>query len=316
MLLLALMFLLVPPSQATEYHFRTVEVSFANTHDSIVTGLNDTGVSVGRYFQVGQLINGFRLQRPRGRFEPLPRLEPVAITNTDIIIGRVGTPERGFFLQDGTFTTWQVREPSPDYPFFTLASTTPVASNDRSITVGEYFSILDSQVHNFLYDPSTGEFVLFAFPGTPRAFLTGINNADQFTAVAFDPVLPPRSFLGDRTRQDLTPANLPDFPDGELIGLTDDGILAGNVGSVGFLVKDGVGQVIEVPGALSTDLQGIRNDLTVYGAYQSADFRSHGFIATPDGTRIVPRPDSAARLRPFTLADCGPGSKRLVCRAP
>jgi hypothetical protein len=98
--------------------------------------------------------------------------------------------------------------------------------------------------------------------------------------------------------------------------ITDTGVVAVNVGSVGVVVQDGMAQVITFPGAVATDLQGIRNDLTVYGAYQDAAGVTHGFIAVPDGTRLVPRMRSAGLGRAFTAADCYPGCKRLVCRAP
>jgi hypothetical protein len=108
---------------------------------------------------------------------------------------------------------------------------------------------------------------------------------------------------------------VPDLDDPviEIAGLTDDGVVAVNVGSVGVVVQDGQVQVIEFPGAVVTSLQGIRNDLTVYGAYIDGT-GVHGFLAIPDGTRIVPRIHSAGLHRPFTAADCYPGCKRLVCR--
>jgi hypothetical protein len=108
---------------------------------------------------------------------------------------------------------------------------------------------------------------------------------------------------------------VPDLDDPviEIAGLTDDGVVAVNVGSVGVVVQDGQVQVIEFPGAVVTSLQGIRNDLTVYGAYID-NTGVHGFLAVPDGTRIVPRLRSAGLSRPFTAADCYPGCKRLVCR--
>jgi hypothetical protein len=320
LLLLALVCLLTAPSAATEYHFLTVDVPFANTSNTVVTGLNDQGVSVGTYAQAGGLLNGFVLPRPRGLVTvPLPLLQPAAITNTTIIVGTTGAPRQGFVLNDGTYLPFRVEEP----PFVPLQGgilallTEPLAANDAGLTVGDFRSGRDpDQFKGFVFDPQTFTFEIVTIPGLTSIRLSAINNLDQLAAVGFDDAGQTRSALGDRATQVFTAFVVPDLDDPliEIAGLTDDGVVAVNVGSVGVVVHDGMAQVITFPGAVATDLQGIRNDLTVYGAYQDADRVTHGFIAVPDGTRIVPRMRSAGLGRAFTRADCYPGCKRLVCR--
>jgi hypothetical protein len=320
LVVLALLLVSLAPSDATEYQFLTIDVPFANTSNTVVTGLNDQGVSVGTYAQAGGLLNGFVLPRPRGRVTvPLPLLQPAAITNTNIIVGTTGFPRQGFVLTDGTYLPFRVEEP----PFDPLQGgvlallTEPLAANDAGLTVGDFRSgRAPDQFKGFVFDPRTFTFEIVTVPGLSSVRLSAINNLDQLAAVGFDAAGQTRSALGDRVTQAFTPFTVPglDDPIIEIVGLTDTGGVAVNVGSVGVVVEGGMAQVIAVPGAVATDLEGIRNDLTVYGAYQDEAGVWHGFIAVPDGTRLSPRLRSAGLSRPFTQTDCYPGCKRLICR--
>ena len=319
--LLALVVCLLLPalSSATEYQFRTVDVPFATTRNTSVTGLNDQGVSVGTYVQAGGTTNGFRLQRPRSRFEVLPQLAPQVITNTEVIAGHNGSvsPRQGFVLIDGTFLEVRPGEPSGDrFGPFPAVLTEALDANDAGLVVGDFLSSVTQEFKGFVFDPRTFQSLVITIPGITGVRLSAINNLDELAAVGFDAANRTVSLLGDRVSQVFAPFTVPDLDDPvvEIAGLTDTGAVAVNVGSVGVVVQDGVAQVIEVPGAVVTDLQGIRPDLTVYGAYIDETGAVHGFIATPEGTRLTPRMHSAGLHRPFTATDCYPGCKRLVCR--
>jgi len=80
------------------------------------------------------------------------------------------------------------------------------------------------------------------------------------------------------------------------------------------VLKAGVVQLIEVPGATQTELFGIRNDGTVYGSYLAADGVRHGFVATPNGAPLVHRLGKGHRAKQLVALDCPNGSKRWVCR--
>ena len=78
------------------------------------------------------------------------------------------------------------------------------------------------------------------------------------------------------------------------MGLNDTGQIVGyipNLHPLGVVFDHGVSQIITVPGAVGTFIQGINNRGDIVGYYQTADSRLHGFIGAP-----TPEPGSWALL--------------------
>jgi probable HAF family extracellular repeat protein len=80
-------------------------------------------------------------------------------------------------------------------------------------------------------------------------------------------------------------------------GINDDGQIVGGfqVEAGGLLVdhgflRDAAGSftVIDVPGALSTEVFGINDSGQIVGSFSDASFNRHGFLATPVTTIAVP----------------------------
>jgi len=180
------------------------------------------------------------------------------------------------------------------------------------VVVGDYRSGVDRNYHGFRYDPVTQRYDTIDWPGATTTSLTGINNRGHMVGFYLDAQSRFHGIVVDGTQR--TEVQVPGIAQPELCGLTDDGTMAGNGDKAGFVLKNGVVQMIEVPGATLTELVGIRNDGTVYGRYIGADGVHHGFVATPDGTPLVQHLGHEDRRRDLVAADCGAGSKRWVCR--
>jgi probable HAF family extracellular repeat protein len=302
--------LLVPEVAGAAYTFHTIDVPFAGTSDTVVTGLTAQGASVGAYLDAGGRDQGFRRTR-RGRVLPLLNVTPQAINAQGVIVGWFVSPTglQGFVLRDGTFTALSV--PPVVGPARTLL-TEALAINDAGLVVGDYRSGADRQFHGFLYDSVARTFTTVDVPGATLTALTGVNNRGQLVGGFVDAGGQRHAFRQDGTA--VTVVTVPELPEVDLVGLTDAGVLAGNAGSVGFVLQDGVVEVVAVPEGQLTELSGVREDGAVYGRFIDAAGTHHGFLALPTGQALVGQPEARPHVRAFTVAECLPGSKRLVCR--
>src|SRR5262249_57415 len=135
--------------------------------------------------------------------------------------------------------------------------------NDAGVIVGDYRSGVDRNYHGFRYDPVTQRYDTIDWPGATTTSLTGINNPGQMVGFFLDVQNRFHGSVVDGTQR--TEVHVPGIAQPELCGITDDGTLAGNGDKAGFVLHNGVVQVIEVSGATLTELLGIRHDGTVYG---------------------------------------------------
>jgi hypothetical protein len=300
---------------ATDYTFRTVDVPFAGATDSGIIGLTANNTQLGIYRDAGGRDNGF-LRRRGERFIPLPLLTPQDINQSGAITGwfRIGQQTQGFLLSDGTFTPLVVPAANP----FTDPPTTlteAVGLNDAGLVVGD-FRDAGGVFHGFIYNPATQTFTTIDAPGAVTTALAGINTQGQAVGFFLDAAFQAHGILFDQGQVQEIP--VPDLDNIELVGITDDGTIAGNAAGQGFVFKDGAAQLIAFPDAQRTELFGIRQDGTVYGGYTDADGHGHGFIARPDGTPPKGHhgQDRHARWHANSLTGMGclPGSKLWDCR--
>jgi hypothetical protein len=335
LVLMAAVCLIPRAGHATNFTFIPVDVAYPNASNTTVTGLTRAGTAVGLYLDGGGSDQGFVLPFARRQSEQLDRIRvllnvnPQAINRDDIVVGSYRAPDhiQGFLYQNGTFMPFNAR---PERDGFTQAlSTDIIGINDAGTVVGFYRSAIDRAFHGFLYKPSTAEFVPFDWPGSMFTALQGISN-DGRTLVGFYIDANDHSHALRIDDGQVGEAVLPGLTDPSLVGVTDSGIVAGTTGGpdpgVGFTVLNGIIQVISVPGSTATELFGIRNDGSVYGAYTDAAGVVHGFLGLSDRTPPVATPpgttDQVAAVAPGTGhhaqagAVCMPGSRRWACRAP
>ena len=179
--------------------------------------------------------------------------------------------------------------------------------------MGDFRSGVDGKFRGFLWDPATGEYTTIEGPDAESTTALDISPTGRVLVRAFATGGARYYFWEAGTFTEIVISDLADLADVDLVAFTDSGLFAGNAGEAGFVFDGETVQVIEVPGATLTNLFGLREDGTVYGSFIDANGEHHGFIAIPDGQRLVPR-RSARMHAPFQQSDCWPGSKHRLCR--
>jgi hypothetical protein len=310
LVLLCVLLLGLPRLLWAGYQFHTLDIGFPGASATVVTGLTLRGLVVGLYQDAHHLDQGF-LQTRGGRTTMLLNVTPQAIAG-EVVVGwyqTVAGQTHGFVLRAGTFAPIQG-------PFVAGKGFAPVIEpldvNAAGLVVGTFRSQVDAQVHGFLYDSTTGAWLQVDVPGATATTLAGINALGQQVGSFLD--AGGQRHLFRRTGTTVEDVTIPGLADADLVGLTDNGRLAGNAGASGFVVAAGTVELIAVPDAPLTQLFGIREDGAVYGRYLDGDGVAHGFVAVPEGSQLSLEPGPRPLLRAFELIECLPGSQRPACQ--
>src|SRR5262249_45367583 len=149
---------------------------------------------------------------------------------------------RSFLLTDGTFVEIRVPGPTPSDP--PALFTEVFGINDAGVLVGTYQRVLiTEQVHGFRFDPATATFTTIDVPGVKFPCLTGINTSGQIVGFGFKPSTGRVAFVSDPGGTNFQEVTVPGIAAPEPVAITDDGTLAGNVGTMGFVFQNGVVQL-------------------------------------------------------------------------
>ena len=298
--------------------YKTVTVPFADVGGTSITGRLRSG-PVGLYLDANQQLHSF-VHATHGPVQGLPFLN-VQDASIAGLVGSFHAPGvgddqdtgiRGFLLTEGTAHVLQV--PRVGRGARTVL-TEAVAVNDAGVVVGSFQREGEDGAHGWHYNHATRAYTVIDTPGATGTLLLGISPAGLVLvrAVVGGVV---QHLIWDHGVFTTVPA-IPDLPGVELVGRTDTGVLAGNVGQVG-VVWDGQRLTeIDVPDAVSTDVNGIdAGGRVVWGSYRDPAGVDHGFVATlgAGGTRQRGSQQRSEKMHAaFTVEDCGPGSKRQVC---
>lgn len=323
---LLLLFALAPLAEAQYTYkeetvaYQTIDVPFAGARLTVVTGKDGPDLG-GVYLDANDHLHTWT-RDGRGRFTAVPLLELSDLSAA----GQVGsytdpfarsdadTGRRGYLWVDGTLTTLQVpREPGiPPRPRSIL--TEAAAISDTGLIGGTFRREGTDTFHVFLYDAHTNTYSFLNPPEAVTAQLLSLSPTSKALLRATGAEGQRHQYVWDAGT--FTELNIPDLPDAELVGRTDSGILAGNLGSVG-VVWDGTRlHEIEAPGSVFTDINNITADgKAVYGSFRDEAGGVHGFVATLGRGKARHQAQRTTKMATVVRAeDCGPGSKRAVCQ--
>ena len=234
------------------YTFRTIKVPFAGSTNTTVSGVNDRGVVTGMYSDAAGANHGF-LDGVRGSAHPLLLVVSKGINNDETVVGWYGSIE-GFLYRGGSFWTFRCPVRREEGNFIRPHVTEPLALNNKGVAVGDcYYSVPDEPSHGFIYDPVTRVTTLVDAPTGAGTALVAINNNNEAIGHSGGQLFKWQNGV-------FTFFTIPTLPEAEISGITDQGVLAGNSGSVGFIYDGTTVQIIEAPGASVTSIEGIRED--------------------------------------------------------
>ena len=302
------------------FTYRQVDVLFPGAHSTVVTGITPDGIPVGVYTDAAGHMQGFVRPRPR-HFEPLLLTVPQAINASRVITGFFVPPGigniEGWTYNEGTFRRLRVPRPAPGQPF--PIQTEAIAINNAGIVVGDFLSSVDQRYRGFVYHPASGVYTTVEAPGAEHTALIALDNHGSALGRATDFGGTSTAFYYSIATQTFTFIAIPEVDSTHLVGLTDGGVIAGNVGLVGFVFDGTTVQFIDVPRSQLTQLFGIQEDGTVYGRFVGNDGVDHGLIARPrnPGAPLVARRTArlAAKMaQPAPPTEWVPGSHRLFSR--
>ncbi len=266
------------------------------------TGINDSGVITGYYFDGGQ-VRGF-VRASDGTittFDPPGSLNTIAtgINDSGVITGDyfVGRQSRGFVrASDGTITTF-------DPPGST--DTFPKAINESGVITG-YFLDGSFQRRGFVR-ASDGTITTFDPPGSLFTQATGINDSGVITGY-YNGGGRVRGFVraSDGT---ITTFEPPGSLDTSATGINDSGVITGyflDGGQFrGFVrASDGTITTFEPPGSLVTFPRAITESGVITGDYNDGG-RVRGFVRASDGTITTFDPPGSTSTIPRAINDSG-----------
>ena len=276
---------------AGPYHYQTVDAPCPGCTHTMVTDLTVEGDILGIYTDAALHTHGF-VWTHQGDLTTLLLVEPQAVNSAGAIAGWFKSfgQRVGFVFHDGTLRRIDgIGIPGHDY----ATDLTVQDLNDTGQVVGTFRSPVDRQDHGFLYDLATNAYTVIDVPG---GFMTGLRRIDtqgRILGITHDFHGTSRGFRW--VQGVITFPEIPERPGAVLTAWTASGLLAGNWGGQGFVFDGTRLEVLAVPNAQSTTLQGLREDGTAYGQYRDATGGTHGFLALPAGTRLKTKP--AAKLR-------------------
>jgi uncharacterized membrane protein len=274
-------------------------VDFPGATATVLFGINDEGMAVGRYMHAGQ-THGFArsatgeltaIDFPGASFTVAG-----ALNNRGDIVGWYSLPatpaiRHGFLLRDGEFTTF-------DPPGSTFTNTLGI--NNRGDIVGRFCTLTVCQqpgsgaFHGFLL--RDGEFTLLDVPGSTETNIWKVNSRGEILGGFGPSGGGVELFLlrnGDLTAFAL-PNGTPLSEDtgglnehGDIVGKYCDAspCLMGPTGAHGFAITGGNLTTIDAPGALGTGAFGINARREVVGGYYDVGGVLHGYVTSLDGGR-------------------------------
>ena len=286
-LLIPLMLVLAtPPVAQAQYAYTTIDVlaDFPGTHSPRVTGLLPGGQEVGTYTDKEQRAQSWlRLGSVLVPLYTFTALDVAAdpVTGAAIVCGAhtphttlPGSPVRGFRAVAGT--VYHISYPRLG-PGTREALTTEVLACNATTDVGGYRSAADGINRAFAYEVATNVYTTLPVPGALGSYARGISDAGVILVRAQMPGNVTEHYLW--TNGVLTLLTISSLAGAELVGYTDTGFVAANVGTEGRVWDGTTLHTVAVPGATLTALTGIRPTGTVYGYYLDAANVQHGFIA-------------------------------------
>jgi uncharacterized membrane protein len=274
-------------------------IDFPGATATVLFGINDEGMAVGRYMH-GSQTHGFARsatgQLTAIDFPGASFTVAGALNNRGDIVGWYSLPatpaiRHGFLLRDGEFTTF-------DPPGSTFTNTLGI--NDRGDIVGRFCTLTVCQqagngdFHGFLL--RDGEFTLLDVPGSTETNVWKINNREEILG-GFGPAGGGVKLFLLRNGEFTTFALSNGKPlsedtgglneRGDIVGKYCDAspCLIGPIGAHGFAITDGNLTTINVPGALGTGAFGINARREVVGGYYDAGGVLHAYVTSLDGGR-------------------------------
>jgi len=276
--------------------FATIDVPGATA--TVLFGINDEGVAVGRYMSGGQ-THGFA----RSAAGELTTIDfpgagftvAGALNNRGDIVGWYTLPasstiRHGFLLREGQFTSFD-----PPGSIFTNT----LGINDRGDIVGRFCTRTpcreagNGDFHGFAL--RDGEFTVLDIPGSIETNVWKINDRGEILGGYGPAAGVVRLFLlrdGELTTF-ASPNGKPLSEDtgglnaeGDIVGKYCDAspCLIGPTGAHGFAISHGRLTTIDVPGALGTGTFGINARGEVVGGYFDLRGALHGFVTRLDPT--------------------------------
>lgn len=268
------------------YHVTTIDLPVP-TESLTVRAVTDSGDVLGTYSDRHGRVESFRRVDGRLTLHPLLQLAGLA---DGALVGTFGGdfgPLVGVLFADGALTF--LRVPLPDG---TRLPTAVHGLNAARQVVGEYTDAA-GVAHGFVYDLTSNAYTTIEAP-FPVDLLsaTGINAAGHIVGFYRQSGAGFLGFL--KVDNTVTPLDVPGAVGGTIAwGLNDTDVvvgtatleLSGLAGVRGFVYTGGAYTLIQVPGALATELYAISNNGTLGGRYLTADGVSHGVILTPKPAR-------------------------------
>jgi hypothetical protein len=309
-----------PDKEEDVVTYRDITVPFPLASGTGVVGRLQQQI-LGVYGDANGISHGF-LRSPSGHFQTVLNVLPQDVSAAGIV-GSLVTPQRsevdtgirGFLFAEGTLHILQVPDAPGHGPFTIL--TEAWAVTDTGVVVGTFRRQGEDGHHGFLYRHADHSYTVLDGPSAVATTVLAMTPAERalVRVVLAGGVV--QHYTWEAGTFTLLPP-IPGLPDADIVGHTDSGILAANVGLVG-VVWDGEDlHEIDFPGAALTEINGIGpTGKVVWGRYRDSAGVDHGFVATLGGKAAKQRGgarESGKMHATFTREDCGPGSKRQMCR--
>lgn len=289
-------------AQAASYEYTTID--YPGADQTQVFGTNERGLVTGTGIYDNGTSIAFVYNPRTDVFTPLPTLpgyvtSGIGINEPGVVVGVAQSTDTfvqtGFIYRGGATSLFS-------YPG--AENTVARDVNNRGLVTGYATGLPDVSTTGFTYDPATGVFVEIV--PSPFTIAQGINERGEivgsasFPPGAVFPGSPPGDygFLRSRDGQ-VTFFRVNGFRT-RARGISDKGEITGAIltptGSKGFVVRLRTrgdyqaltvpdGDLLEVPGAISTFTQDIDNQGNISGSYSVLDGNgqpiSHGFMARP-----------------------------------
>jgi probable HAF family extracellular repeat protein len=231
-------------ANAAAYTFTQIDVPFVGASDTTIFGINDRGEVVGSYRDAAFQSHGF-FRDAAANFSSID--VPFLNASNTIVYGLnnqgeiVGSYNTGAFQNLHGFVLQQGQFHQIDVPFPSSSNTEAFGINEQGEIVGGYFLASMRGGSERGFLDSSGVFTSLQFPSAETTETNGINNTGQIVG---------------------------DFSDA-------------NFNQHGFVLRDGVFQVIDVPSGTNGTVAFGVNDLgQIVGDYFTGEFiaGTHGFL--------------------------------------
>lgn len=305
-------------AQATSYRFETI--AFPNSSYTFIGDVNDAGQIVG-LSQSGLHPQGFLFEN--GTFTPITgpagaiSTTAMGITDDGSVVGSFYTGLRIDPVSGDVFPGYRMGFifDGSSYATFTLPETLDIevrgVSPDGRYVTGRAIA-LDGRGRGFLYNRQDGDTTWIGDPAGFSDIVQGINDdyrlvgSERFV-VDDDGRMVVTSYTYDAKAALYADHVVTDDPGTHYRAIDEAGRIAGwmwpDTGQVGFVLTSEGLEIVRVPGANGTVIQGMNNAGVLVGSFDTVQGQ-FGFVATP-----VPEPETWA-LMLAGLAVIGATGKR------